>query len=206
MKKRIAVVLLIIIALMMTSCGKSGDNAKKIIVGMATDTGGLGDKSFNDGCHNGLKDGAEKLGIEPRVVESKQQTDYIPNLTGLSEDGAKLVFAVGFLMETAILEVAKNNPNTNFAGIDIFIGDTAPKNALGILFKEQESGFIAGVLAGLLTKEYASCSDKLNDKNVVGMILGLDIPPVERYQAGFYPATRSGILRKCPVFYQASGR
>ena len=166
--------------------------AEQIIVAMATDIGGLGDKSFNDGAWAGLQRGQTELGVEARMIESHQQTDYVPNLSGLAEDGAKLVFGVGFLMADAIVEVAANYPEVYFAGIDIWVdAGTAPKNALGILFKEQESGYLAGIVAGLMTKEYADKSPRLNDQNVVGMVLGMDIPPVERYQAGFYAGVMS---------------
>ena len=165
---------------------------EKVIIAMATDVGGLGDKSFNDGSYAGLEKAKAELGAEIRVVESKQQTDYIPNLSGLAEDGAKMVFAVGFLMAEAMVESAKNHPDSYFAGIDIWINpDDAPKNAMGILFKEQESGYLAGIVAGMLTKEHAGASPMLNDDNVVGMVLGMDIPPVERFQAGFYAGVKS---------------
>jgi basic membrane protein A len=138
-------------------------------------------------------------------VESKQQTDYVPNLTGLAEDGSKIVFAVGFLMADAIKEAAENNPDTYFAGIDIFLDPaSAPKNALGILFKEQESGYLAGIVAGLLTKEHAGASPKLNDKNVVGAVLGMDIPPVEKFQAGFYAGVKS-VNPDCKVISIVTG-
>jgi len=179
--------------------------AAKIIVGMATDTGGLGDKSFNDGSYEGVKKAAVDFNLDARVVESKQQTDYVPNLAGLAEDGSKVVFAIGFLMADAMIEVAKNNPDTVFAGIDIGLDPaTAPKNVQGLLFKEQESGYVAGVLAGLMTKKYASVSDRLNDDNVVGMVLGMDIPPVERYQAGFYAGVKS-VNPDCKVLSVVTG-
>jgi basic membrane protein A len=102
--------------------------AKKFMAAMATDVGGLGDKSFNDGAYEGLKIANQKDGIEIKVIESKQQTDYVPNLSGLAEDGADIVFAVGFLMADAMVEAAKNNPDTFFAGIDIGLDPTtAPK-------------------------------------------------------------------------------
>ena len=177
----------------------------KVIVGMATDVGGLGDKSFNDGSYQGLLNAQKDFGIDPRVVESKQQTDYVPNLTGLAEDGAEMVFAVGFLMGDALIEAAQNAPDTSFAGIDIWVDpDKAPSNVQGLLFKEQESGYIAGVVAGLMTKKYASASDRLNDDNVVGMVLGMDIPPVERYQAGFYAGVKS-VNPDCKVLSVVTG-
>ena len=162
-----------------------------MIAAMATDVGGLGDKSFNDGAYGGLKMAEEKLGTEARVVQSKQQTDYVPNLSGLAEDGADIVFAVGFLMDQAVNEAAKNNPDTLFAGIDIWAGENSPENFMGVVFNEHEAGYLAGIVAGLMTKEYASASDKLNDQNVIGVVLGMFIPPVEKYEVGFIAGARS---------------
>jgi basic membrane protein A len=179
--------------------------AAKTIVAMATDVGGLGDKSFNDGSFQGLQDAAVDFNLDARVINSKQMTDYVPNLSGLAEDGAKVVFAVGFMMAEALLEAAANNPDTVFAGIDIWVDPSvAPKNVQGLLFKEQESGYVAGVLAGLMTKEYAFASDRLNDDNVVGMVLGMDIPPVERFQAGFYAGVKS-VNPDCTVLSVVTG-
>jgi basic membrane protein A len=162
-----------------------------MIAAMATDVGGLGDKSFNDGAYGGLQLAEEKLGVDARVVQSKQQTDYVPNLSGLAEDGADVVFAVGFLMDQAVNEAAKNNPDTYFAGIDIWAGAESPSNFMGVVFNEHEAGYLAGIVAGLMTKEYASSTDKLNDKNVIGVVLGMFIPPVEKYEVGFIAGARS---------------
>ena len=162
------------------------------VVGMATDVGGLGDQSFNDGTWDGLQRAEEEYGLETRLVESNQQTDYIPNLTGLAEAGADLVFAVGFLMQDAMVEAAENHPDTYFAGIDIALDpENAPENAVGIQWKEQQAGYLAGIVAAHMTAEYADRSDRLNADKVVGVVIGLDIPPVERYQAGYYAGVKS---------------
>jgi len=185
--------------------GQAEAKGEGISAAMATDVGGLGDKSFNDGSYAGLELARDELGVEISVIESKEMTDYVPNLSGLAEDGASIVFAVGFLMADAMVESAMNYPETYFAGIDIELDPaSAPKNALGILFKEHESGYIAGVLAGHMTKEYASASPRLNDDNVVGMVLGMDIPPVERYQAGFYAGVKS-VNPDCKVLSVVTG-
>jgi len=162
------------------------------MIGMVTDVGGLGDGSFNDGCYAGMKQAEEEGIAKINVVESKQMTDYVPNLSGLGEDGAKLVFAVGFLMNDAVIEAATNNPDTMYAGIDLwFDPSTVPANLKGITWKEQEAGYLAGIVAGLMTKEYASSSNKLNNDNVIGAVLGMDIPPVERYFVGYYMGAKS---------------
>ena len=157
--------------------------AEPMVAAMATDVGGLGDKSFNDGAYAGLEMG-EELGFEARVVESNQQTDYIPNLSGLAEDGAEIVFAVGFLMEQAVKEAAQMNPDTYFGGIDIG-GDPDIPNFQGIVYKEEQSGFLAGIVAGHMTAEFSDASPKLNPDPVVGVVLGMFVPPVERYEVGF---------------------
>ncbi len=163
--------------------------------GMVTDTGGLGDQSFNDGVYAGLERAEINNSVSIRIAESRQQSDYIPNLTGMADDGTNIVFAVGFLMAEAVVATANDYPDTLFAGIDIFVDETtAPDNLIGILFKEHESGYLAGVLAGLLTKEYADASPKLNDANVVGTVLGLLVPPVERFEVGY----RAGVKKYNP--------
>ena len=183
MKKTMWAVLIISIVTTLVFAGGEAESSDIKIAAMATDVGGLGDKSFNDGAYEGLQRGAA-YGFEPRVVESKQQTDYIPNLIGLAEDGANIVFAVGFLMDEAVKEAARQNPDTYFGGIDIG-GDDSLSNFQGILYQEEESGFLAGIVAGLMTKKYAANSPKLNDDNVIGVVLGMFIPPVERYEVGF---------------------
>lgn len=195
MKRKVIVALLVsllIIGFCFTfSCQKKSAQSK-IIVAMATDVGGLGDKSFNDGSYNGLLKAKEQFGVEVKVVESKQATDYVPNLSNFAKENAKIVFAVGFLMQDAMMEAAKNNPNTYYAGVDIGVDPaTAPSNVLGILFKEQEAGYLAGIVAGLLTSKYSDALPGLNKDNKVGIVLGMDIPPVERYQAGFYAGVKA---------------
>ena len=204
-----ALIILVVFSLVLSSCKKKEaekpEAEQPIKVGMATDVGGLGDKSFNDGAYNGILLGRDRLGVVPTVIESKQQTDYVPNLSGLAEDGHKLVFAVGFLMADALIEAAQNNPDAFFAGIDIGVDTaTAPKNVQGILYKEEESGYLAGVLAGLMTKEYAHVSPRLNDRNVVGAVLGMFIPPVERFEVGFYQGVKS-VNPDCEVISVVTG-
>lgn len=168
-----------------------GAQDTKPFVAMTTDQNGLGDGSFNDGVYAGLKK-ADAEGLATiKVVESHAMTDYIPNLTGLAEDGAKLVFGVGFLMIEQIQEAAKSNPNTMFAGVDHWYPGTVPSNLIGISYKEQEAGYLAGIVAGFMTKKYSKNSPLLNGKNVIGAVLGMDIPPVERYYAGYIAGARS---------------
>ncbi len=86
---------------------------------------------------------------------------------------------VGFLMADAMNTVATKVPNANFAIVDFSATGLKdkPKNVQGLLFKEQEAGYLAGYLAGLWAKD--------NDAKVVSTVGGQKIPPVDHYIAGF---------------------
>ena len=101
------VILVLMTGLLFAGGQTDTDESSMPLVGMVTDVGGLGDRSFNDGCYAGMKQAEDEGMAKVIVVESKQMTDYIPNLSGLGEDGASLVFAVGFLMYDAVLEYSQ---------------------------------------------------------------------------------------------------
>jgi basic membrane protein A len=119
-------------------------------VGLSTDTGGLNDRSFNHLAYVGLQRAASELGVQTRVVTSKSPSDYIPNLTALAKQGYDLVIGVGFTEIDAIKTVATAFPKTHFAIVDVSNADEGNlKNVEGLLFKEQEAGYLAGYAAGL---------------------------------------------------------
>jgi len=161
-----------------TTGGTAGEGLK---IGLVTDIGGLDDRSFNFLANKGLERAETELGVEGRVVISKAEADYVPNLTRLAREDYDLVIAVGFLMAAALEEVAARFPDVNFGIIDSSQSDmkTKPKNVRGLLFKEQEAGYLVGYLAGLITKEEGG------SKQVIGSVGGLKIPPVDRYIAGY---------------------
>jgi basic membrane protein A and related proteins len=153
--------------------------AKKIKVGLVTDIGGLNDRSFNALANKGLEDAKSQLGIDGRVLISKSNADYTPNLTTLAQQKYDLVISVGFLMADATEKVAGKFPDVKFAIVD---GSAAgmkskPKNVEGLLFAEQEAGYLVGYLSGLYAKD--------NNVTTVGSVGGQKIPPVDHYIAGF---------------------
>jgi basic membrane protein A len=149
-------------------------------VGLVTDIGGLNDRGFNHLAYVGLQNAQTKLGVTGSVAESKSAADYIPNLSNFAQQGYNLVVAVGFLMTDAVDAVATKFPNVKFAIVDVDATSMKdkPTNVQGILFKEQESGYLSGYLAGLLI-------DAKHLKKVAGTVGGIKIPPVDRYIAGF---------------------
>ncbi len=148
-------------------------------IGLVTDIGGLNDHGFNHLAYVGLQRAASQLGVTIKVEQSNSGSDYVPNLTALAAQHYDLVIAVGFLMDGAIKQVAKSFPTVNFAIIDD-APSPSPSNVNGLLFKEQESGYMAGYLAGLMTKT-----------NVVSTVGGQKLPPVDHYIAGFQAGAKA---------------
>ena len=165
--------------------GSSGTTPAKATIksAMVTDIGGLGDKSFNDLSYTGLQRANKELGVQIKVLESKEPTDYESNLTQLANNGYNPIFAVGFLMTDTVSKVSTATPDVTYAGIDEFFAPTVP-NVVGLNFKEQEAGYLAGILAGALTTQ-TKVDPRINSKLVLGFVGGMEIPPVQRYQAGF---------------------
>jgi basic membrane protein A len=159
--------------------GDATPGQTKIRVGLVTDIGGLNDRSFNQLANEGLKRAGSELGVETQVLTSKSNADYVPNLSRLAQQKVDLVIAVGFLMADATDTVASKFPNTKFAIIDVDATTMKhkPANVAGLLFTEQQSGYLAGYLAGLYTKDQGG--------NTIGAVGGQEIPPVQKYIAGY---------------------
>jgi basic membrane protein A len=168
-----------------TSTAAAAPAGKAIKVGLVTDIGGLNDRSFNSLANQGLETAKSTLGITGRVLTSKSNADYVPNLSTLAQQKYDLVIGVGFLMADAITTVAKKFPDTKFAIIDVDATGLKgkPSNVEGLLFKEQESGYLAGTLAGLYAKD--------NNITTVSSVGGQKIPPVDHYIAGFQAGAKA---------------
>jgi basic membrane protein A and related proteins len=145
---------------------------------LVTDIGGLNDKSFNHLAYVALLK-AEKHGIKGRPIQSKSGADYIPNLKACVASGAGITIGVGFLMADAMDAIASAYPDNKFAIVDVDATSMKhkPKNVEGLLFKEQEAGYLVGYAAGLWAKSHGG--------KAIGSVGGLKIPPVDRYIAGY---------------------
>jgi basic membrane protein A len=166
-------------------CGSSGGGGStaasgKPLVVLVTDVNQLNDHGFNQLAYQGLKKAVKDLGIRGDVYQSASSQAYIPNLSTAARKHADLVISVGFDQAAAIAKVAKQFPDTKFAIIDVAQGDLAgkPKNVEGLIFKEQEVGYLAGYLAGLVEKQSGGA-------NTIGSVGGQKQPPVDRYIAGY---------------------
>jgi basic membrane protein A len=157
--------------------GEAG-GGEAVRVCLVTDIGGLNDRGFNSLANQGLERAASELGVETRVLESKSDADYIPNLSECGTQGYDLVISVGFLMGQATEDASKQFPDSKFAIID-FAYEAPGPNLQGLVFKEQETGYLVGYLAGLVT-----------ESNTVSSVGGQKIPPVDRFIAGYQKAVK----------------
>ena len=158
--------------------------AKKFKVGLVTDVGGVNDKSFNQSAWAGVQRAIKELGIEGKYIESKQVTDYEKNIDAFATEGYDMIITVGFLMGDATKKKAKEYPNIKFAIVDYAYKPeeykTELKNVTSLLFAEDQVGFLAGVLAGCMSKT-----------GVIGSVAGMEIPPVVRYVTGYQNGAKS---------------
>lgn len=166
-----------------TSGGEAGttgskgtaDGGKPLKIGVVFDSGGLGDKSFNDSAWAGVQRAMKDFGVEEKHVESKSMKDVETNLVTLTEQGCDIVFAIGINMKDAIEKVAAENPNQKYAIVDATPDPSKNlTNVRSLLFKEEEGSFLAGYLAGLTTK-----TDK------IGFVGGMEIDLIKKFYSGY---------------------
>ena len=180
-------------------CGSGGAAAapsgvtSALKVGVVTDIGQLEDKSFNEYSCRGVLDGTRAIGApDPKVIVTKDVADYKQNIQQFVDQKFDIIVTIGFLIGTETLAAAQKNPSVQFFGIDQFIcvakdaNDKAcqgalPPNYQGLIFNEAQAGYLAGIVAGTITK-----SDK------IGAVGGRsDVPPVVNYIKGYQNGAKS---------------
>ncbi len=178
MKKRlIGVSVFAVLSLLVAGCGGGDDTSVYLVF----DIGGRGDQSFNDAAATGLDRAIEELGITASELEPTSGGENRGELLNLAaEDGAQLVFGVGFLFDAAIASAAAAYPDTNFGLIDGFVPDlTADSNLISLGFAEHEGSFLVGAAAALKSRT-----------GKVGFIGGVEIDLIQRFEAGFVAGAR----------------
>lgn len=147
---------------------------------MVTDEAGLGDQGFNDAAWEGMEQAKAEFGAEIKVVESREQAQYVPNFSTLAEQGEDLVVGVGFLLLDAVTEVAPLFPDTHFALVDTCVD---LPNVACIQFKEHEGSYLVGAIAGLMTKT-----------GKVGFVGGRESDLLKKFEAGY----KAGVMTTNP--------
>lgn len=142
-------------------------------------TGGLGDKSFNDGCYAGATEAHDDYNINFTYSEPGAISDYESLLRGYAAHAGliepyALIISVGFDQADAVMAVADDYPDQEFAIIDMFVDPANYTNVASVLFTENQGSALVGAIAGLMTT-----TDKL------GFLGGMDIPLIRKFYAGY---------------------
>lgn len=147
---------------------------------MVTDTGGVDDRSFNQTAFNGLERAEEELGASAEVLESQTDADFQPNINQFLGGDCSLIVTVGFLLDGATQTAAQENPDQDFAIVDVDFfdfdagEDITYDNVQELTFSTDQAAFLAGYLAASETETGA-----------VGTYGGINIPTVTIFMDGY---------------------
>jgi basic membrane protein A len=145
---------------------------------VAFDTGGLGDKGFNDLAKKGLDD-AKALGFQTAQSEAKGATDYAANIQRLLDEGCQSIVTVGFNQAQATVDATLANTDVAFAQVDTTWDTSAngatPANFTGLDFQIDEAATLAGYLAA-----------GFSQSKIIGTYGGQQFPGVTRFMDGYY--------------------
>ena len=161
------------------SVGSAKPSASDFSMAIVTDIGSLQDRSFNQLANEGRIAIGKKLKIKTRAIETHSESERIPNALAACRQGYKLIFEVGFLNYTALNAVAPKCPQAQFAGIDqpYVLFSKKPANAAGVVFAEQEAGYLVGYLAGLEMKKEGG--------KTISAVGANNVPAIVHYISGY---------------------
>lgn len=187
MYKKLSVVMAVLmIATMFLAACKStpteADCAKPevLCVGLVTDVGEIDDKSFNQSAWAAVQQAQTDLNAVINYVETKDAKDYAANMQLFIDKKYDIIVTVGFALGTATTEVAKANPTVKFIGVDQGQWTETVPNVIGLIFHEDQSGFLAGALAAQMTKT-----------GTIAGVFGTDlVPPVVAFKEGYEAGAR----------------
>ncbi len=146
-------------------------------LGVAFDTGGRGDGTFNDAAGRGADQAKTELGATVQEIEATVEDDRKPNLEALTAAGNNPVIVVGFSFGDALTEVAAANPDTVYGWVDGYFD--AP-NVKTLSFAANQGSFLVGAAAALK----CAC-----DK--VGFIGGQEIDLIKEFEAGYIAGAKA---------------
>ncbi len=169
-------------------------------VGIVFDVGGRGDKSFNDGAYAGAERAARELGARVRFVEPGEGSDREAGLRLLAAEGMDLVIGIGFIFSDDLTQLAREYPQTAFAGVDFALALDAqgavvppPPNLAALKFREEQGSFLVGALAALV-----------GGSTRIGFVGGMDSPLIHKFEAGYRAGARH-VVPQCEVIAQYAG-
>lgn len=186
MSKKFSLILaaVLLASMVLTACqSSSGPDCSKadvFCVGLVTDVGKVDDKSFNQSAWEGVQQAQKDLGAQVKYIETTDAKDYAKNIATFADAKYDVIVTVGFNLGEATIAAAKTYTGVKFIGVDQFQADTVA-NVTGLVFPEDQSGYMVGALAALMTKS-----------GKIGAVLATDaVPPVWRFGEGYRAGAKS---------------
>ena len=127
--------------------------------------GPISDQSWNAGAYAGLLRIRDSLGASVSNIETKTPAEFEENFEQYGAQGYDVVFGHGFEFQDAAKRVAGAHPSTTYI---ITSGNSATPNVASLVFGFSGASYVAGMLAGGLTKT-----------NVIATLGGTELPPVK---------------------------
>jgi branched-chain amino acid transport system substrate-binding protein len=149
---------------------------EKAKVAIVFDTGGLDVEGFNSVCLSGAKKVEEELNIKLDYVVAKTIQEFYDLQRGYA--GAyDIIICTGSNQADALWDVSKEFPEQKFVLVDGT--ESERENVASLSFRDEESSFLAGALAAMVS-----------ETNKTGFVGGMDIPVITRFLAGYYAGVR----------------
>ena len=194
MKKFLALMLALVMALSLVACGQKNQDSNGTYdtdkdtdvtdvaykVAMITDYGDITDQSFNQTTYEACKAFAEANGVDFQYFkpDGDNTADRVAMIESAVDQGYNVIVMPGYAFGAAIAETAPKFSDVKFIALDVSAGDLGegfevPANLYCAVYQEELCGYMAG---------YAAV--KLGYKNL-GFLGGMAVPAVQRYGYGF---------------------
>ncbi|MBI3362196.1 MAG: BMP family ABC transporter substrate-binding protein [Chloroflexi bacterium] len=154
-----------------------------IKIGLVVMPGPISDGTLNQLAISGTRSAAEANGAEFAFRETSSPRDIEPAIESLATEGFTHIVVAGPLGADATALVAAGNPSLTFSVVN-YSFDPAIPNVQGLIFREDQSAYLAGALAGMFSRS-----------KIVGVVAGRDVPRVRKYRNGF----ERGVNAVCPA-------
>lgn len=148
-------------------------DASNIKIGMVTDIGGVNDGSFNQSSWEGLQRAQSELGVSVDYLQSKADSDYIPNIETFVDENYDLIICVGYQLADALRTEAEANPDQKFAIIDDATNADLD-NVTCLMFEQAQASYLVGYVAGLMT-----------ESNTIGIVIGMSTDTMNQFGYGY---------------------
>ena len=133
--------------------------------------GPISDQSWNGGAYQGLLRIRDSLGASISHIQTKTPAEFEEQFRQYGSQGYDLVFGHGFEFQDAAKRVGPDHPRTIYV---VTSGSSVGANVAGIEFGFADASYLAGMLAGAMTKT-----------NVIGVVGGTELPPVRESFTAF---------------------